>query len=73
MIILCHCVKGVQIRSFFLVGTFPFSVRMGENTDQKKLRIWTLFTQWYLILDIQTTLLTAFDGNKLKIRAASPV
>ena len=24
---------------------FPYSVRMRENTDQKKLRIWTLFTQ----------------------------
>ena len=24
----------------------PYSVRMRENTDQKKLRIWTLFTQW---------------------------
>ena len=24
----------------------PYSVRMWENTDQKKLRIWTLFTQW---------------------------
>ena len=23
----------------------PYSVRMQENTDQKKLRIWTLFTQ----------------------------
>ena len=23
----------------------PYSVRMPENTDQKKLRIWTLFTQ----------------------------
>ena len=25
---------------------FFFSVRIRENTDQKKLRIWTLFTQW---------------------------
>ena len=23
----------------------PYSVRIQENTDQKKLRIWTLFTQ----------------------------
>ena len=41
---------------FFLVRVFPrsrishirispYSVRMRENTDQKKLRIWTLFTQ----------------------------
>ena len=34
-----HFVKSVQIRSFFLV-------RMQENTDLKKLHIWTLFTQW---------------------------
>ena len=31
---------------FFLVHIIPYSVRMQENTDQKKLRIWTLFTQW---------------------------
>ena len=32
---------------FFLVCSFPYSVRMRENTDQKKkkLGIWTLFTQ----------------------------
>ena len=41
-----HCVKSVQIRSFFLVHIFPYSVRMRENTDQEKLRIWTFFTQW---------------------------
>ena len=35
---------------FFLIRTFrsksPYSVQIRENTDQKKLRIWTLFTQW---------------------------
>ena len=29
---------------FFLVRIFLCSVRIQENTDQKKLRIWTLFT-----------------------------
>ena len=24
-----------------------YSVQIHENTDQKKLRIWTLFTQWW--------------------------
>ena len=24
----------------------PYSIRMRENTDQKKLRVWTIFTQW---------------------------
>ena len=27
----------------------PYLVRIQENTDQKKLRIWTLFTQWMLL------------------------
>ena len=53
-----HCVKCVQIRNFFwsvfsrirteygeIRSISPYSVRMRENTDQKKLRIWTLFTQ----------------------------
>ena len=53
-----HCVKSVQIRSFFWsvfscirteYGDFRikslYSVRIQENTDQKKLHIWTLFTQ----------------------------
>ena len=30
---------------FFLVRIFLYSVRIQENTDQKKLRIWALFTQ----------------------------
>ena len=64
-----HCLKSVQIRSFFwsvfscirteygdllrkscirteygdLLRKSPYSVRIQENTDQKKLRIWTLF------------------------------
>ena len=31
----------VEIRSIF-----PYSIRIWENTDQKKLFIWTFFTQW---------------------------
>ena len=37
-----QCLKSVQIRSF----SWPVIFQMRENTDQKKLRIWTLFTQW---------------------------
>ena len=37
----CHCVKSVQIRRF----SGPYFPAMWENTDQKILRIWTLFTQ----------------------------
>ena len=53
-----HCVKSVQIRSYFwtvfsrihaeygeILRISPYSVRMRQNTDQKRLRIWTLFTQ----------------------------
>ena len=52
--------KNVQIRSYFwsvfslfrteygeILRISPYSVRMRENTDQKKLHIWTLFTQWW--------------------------
>ena len=30
---------------FFLIRIFPHSARIRENTDQKKLRLWTHFTQ----------------------------
>ena len=53
-----QCVKSVQIRSNFwsvfsciwtecgeIRSISPYSVRTRENTDQKLLRIWTLFTQ----------------------------
>ena len=53
-----HCVKSVQIRSFFwsvfscirteygyLRGKSWYSIQIQENTDQKKLRIWILLTQ----------------------------
>ena len=53
-----QCVKSVhQMRSFFwsvssciwteygdLRSESPYSIQIQENTDQKKLRIWTLFT-----------------------------
>ena len=53
-----HCMKSVQLRSFFwsvfsriwtqygeILRISLYSVRMRENMDQKKLRVWTLFTQ----------------------------
>ena len=55
-----HSTKSVQIRSFFWSVFFciwteygyshhksPYSVQIRKNTDQKKLHIWTLFSQWY--------------------------
>ena len=54
-----HCVKSLQIQSFFwsvfsrirteygeIRSISPYSVLMRENTVQKKLHIWTFFTQW---------------------------
>ena len=54
-----HCVKSVQIWRFFWSVFFcirteyvdlrikcPYSVQIQENTDQKKLHIWTLSTPW---------------------------
>ena len=53
-----HYVKSVQIRSFFrfvfsririeygeILRIPLYSVQMRENTDQKKLHVWTLFMQ----------------------------
>ena len=37
-----QCVKSVQE-----VFSSPYSVRMRENTDKIKLRIWTLFMSWW--------------------------
>ena len=68
--ILSHCVKSVQIHSFFwslssciwteygeILRISLYSVRMRENTDQKNC-IWTLFTQWSLF---QTKILEAIN------------
>ena len=65
-----HCVKSVQIRRFFwpvfsrirteygeILRIFPYSVRMRENKNQKKLRIWILFTQWIKMWNFYTTLM----------------
>ena len=54
-----HCVKSAEIRSFFwsvfshirteygdLIRKLSHLVWIRQSTDQKKLRIWTLFTQW---------------------------
>ena len=61
--------KSVQIRSFFwsvfcrirteygeILRISPYAVRMRQNTDQKKLCIWTLFTH--------AVYYTLFDGSK---------
>ena len=58
MLLNYHCVKSVQLQSFFwsvfsgirteyrdLLRKSSSSVRIKENMDHKKLRIWTLFIQ----------------------------
>ena len=45
-----HCVKSVQIRSFFLVRIFLCLDWIQQSMDQKKLRIWTHFSQWSFCL-----------------------
>ena len=73
IVITLHCVKSVQMRSFFwsasscirteyrdLRSKSPFSDRIQENTDQKKLR--TLFTQYLVIAIFSSFSLT--EKNK---------
>ena len=65
--------KSVQTRSFFwsvfsrirteyenLHSKYPYSVRIRENTDQKKLRIWTLSTQWDILA--KSSILNIWQG-----------
>ena len=54
-----HCVKSVRRRSIS-----PYSVWIQENTDQKKLRIRTLFTQ--LIVFFQYFLQNSFNALHIK-------
>ena len=77
--------KSVQIQSFFwsvfshirteygdLLRKSPYSVRIRDNADQIKLRIWILFTQW-IVLEISVTefyvcMSTKNDSYLLKTR-----
>ena len=77
--------KSVQIRSFLLsafhrIGTeylellrkSPYSVRIRENTDQKKLRIWTLFIQWFISNLFMTLCKTRFWFSILYFKYLQP-
>ena len=39
--------KNCPNTEFSLVHIFLYSVRLQENTDQRKLRMWALFTKWF--------------------------
>ena len=80
-----HCVKSVQIRSFFwsvfshvraeygeVRSISPYSVRIRENTDQKKLRIWTLFIQWFISNLFMTLCKTRFWFSILYFKYLQP-
>ena len=58
MFSLFHSVKSVQLRSFFW-SVFTVNLRIEseyrKNKDQKKARIWTLFTQCSDIIFLQQT------------------
>ena len=51
---------------YFLVHVFPYSVRMRKDTDQKKIRIWILFTQWCLQPVIISRLSSTFYVSTIK-------
>ena len=59
-----------------LLRKCPCSIRIQENTDQKKLHIWTLFTQWFFSQLFQTFLKNIFSakyfGLHLPIRLDCP-
>ena len=42
----------IWIEYGYLRSRSSYSVQMRENTDQKKIRAWTLFTQWRPFCDI---------------------
>ena len=83
-----HCVKSVQIRSFFWSvfsrirteygekrSISPYSVRIRENSDQEKHRIWTLFTQWikYIINLFSTNFWTTWSCSRSSFTGVSKV
>ena len=57
------CKKSPNME-FFLFRIYSYSEWIRENTDQKKLRIWTLFTQWlelYRMTIIPVTVLNSYN------------
>ena len=73
--------KSVQTQSCFpyfpafWLNTERYSVRMRENTDQKKLRIWTLFMKWsfylnffLMLLDFLRILWTSISSSQQNIK-----
>ena len=85
-LIFLHCVKSAQIRSFFwsvfsrirteygeILRISPYSVRMWENTDQKKLGIWTLFMQCYFNRYLDSANIYLFKFNNWNVWIISEI
>ena len=60
-----YCIN-ILIPTYYLLRKSPYSVRIQENTDQKKLRIWALFKQCIFILICQPQQITQNDLNLYK-------
>ena len=60
---MCTVCEKYPNTEFFLVHIFLYSVRIRVKTDKKKIRIWTLFTQWwvYLLMRFLKILLMRFQ------------
>ena len=54
---LSHTTRNTE---FFLVRIFPYLHWIRENMDQKKLRVWALFTHCQLILLVQVNVISCF-------------
>ena len=66
-----HCVSLFLVRillhSDWMRSKSSNSVRIQEYTDQKKLRIWTLFTQWQQVTDTNIKEANNWKISQLKI------
>ena len=56
-----HCMKGLRSKS-------PYSVQVRENTDQKILRIWTIFAQCKIT---QSSVTEKKNANRIKKKSIS--
>ena len=68
----CSLREKYPITEFFLVRIFSYSDWIRENTDQKKLRIWTLFTQYQFYNEDQQKLQFYQKDSYVTISYVSP-
>ena len=68
IVLFCTLREKCPNTELLLVCTFLYSDWIQENTDQKKLRIWTLFSQWYLQIYISSKTEWSAKNNRIKGR-----